>query len=244
MTRPDAPGGSRRDLLLRRVLPALAIVAAVVLAVVLTRGGDDDGDTGAAPATPAATSTSEAPAAADPAGDEPAEEEPTEEEPTATEPPAPSTQLPAAPVVAREGVDGSARTVAVGPADFAAPAQWSDGASVRVVEARQQVSSGDGPGALAGQPQTVLRLELVNGSGAPLVLDAVVVQATYGDPAAQATPLYDRETVDFAGTLAPGQTATAVYSFAVPADRLDAVTVSVDVDGYRFPAVFSGAVPA
>ena len=86
------------------------------------------------------------------------------------------------------------------------------GPSVRVVEARPQVTSGDGPGALAGQPQTVLRLELVDGSAAPLVLDAVVVQAADGDPATQA-------------------------------DSLGAVTVSVDVDGDRFPSVFSRSGP-
>lgn len=237
MTRSDSSGSGRRDLLLRRVLPALAVVAAVVLAVVVLRGpGEDDGDGAGAGSSAAAATTSAA--------------APQEEQPAAEEEPAPSTappvatQLPAPPLVTREGVAESARTIATTPADFAAPAEWSDGASVRVVAASHRTTSGTGPGELAGQPQTVFRLELVNGSAAPLVLDAVVVQATYGDPVAQATPLYDRETVDFSGTLAPGQTAGAVYSFAIPADQLGAVTLSVDVDGHRFPAVFSGAVPA
>jgi hypothetical protein len=73
-------------------------------------------------------------------------------------------------------------------------------------------------------------------------LNAVVVQAVYGG-SNQASPIYDRETVDFAGALEPGATATAVYSFAIPADQLGDVVLSVDVDGYRFPAVFAGAVP-
>ncbi|WP_029433869.1 hypothetical protein [Blastococcus sp. URHD0036] len=238
MTPPAPAPRSRRDLLLRRVLPTLVLVlvAALVVTLVLRGSGDDD----AAAADSSSPTTSSDPAAPTPDEDEPA----ADEDPTPTEPPPAATQLPAPPVVAREGVAAAARTIEAAPADFAAPASWSDGASVRVVAARQQVSSGSGPGALAGQPQTVFELELVNASGAPVVLDAVVVQAAYGDPATQAAPLYDRETIDFAGTLAPGATATAVYSFVIPADRLGAVALSVDVDGYRFPAVFSGAVPA
>jgi hypothetical protein len=164
-------------------------------------------------------------------------------EPTTAELPEPATELGADPVVVREGVDAAARTVTVDPAAFTAPAAWSDGASVRVVDAGQQVSSGTGPGALAGQPQTVFTLEITNGSRAPLDLDAVVVQATYGAEAAQASPLYDAATVDFSGSLGSGATATAVYSFAIPADQLGDVDLSVDVDGHRFPAVFTGAVP-
>lgn len=239
MTGDAAPRRSTRDLVLRLALPAVLLVAAVGVLVGFLVGGDD-GDAGPAasssgPAT--ATTTSSAPAAAD-------EQPPAEEETTPAAPPPTATQPPAPPVVTREGVPESARTVTAAPADFAAPAAWSDGVTVRVVEARQQVTTGSGPGELAGQPQTVFRLELVNGSGAPLDLSAVVVQAGYDDPAVQASPLYDAETVDFGGPLAPGGTATAVYSFAIPADRLGAVSLSVDVDGYRFPAVFSGAVPS
>ncbi|MGY1773243.1 hypothetical protein [Blastococcus sp. SYSU D00813] len=238
MTGDAAPRRSTRDLVLRLVLPALLLVAAAGVLVGSLVGGDDDGD-----ARPAASSSPAAPTSSPAPG--PAEEQPAaEEELTPTAPPPTATQPPAPPVVTREGVPGSARTVTAAPADFTAPAAWSDGVTVRVVEARQQVTTGSGPGELAGQPQTVFRLEVVNGSGAPLDLTAVVVQASYGDPAAQASPLYDAETVDFAGALAPGGTASAVYSFAIPADRLGAVSLSVDVDGYRFPAVFSGAVPA
>jgi hypothetical protein len=43
--------------------------------------------------------------------------------------------------------------------------------------------------------------------------------------------------------LEPGGTATAICSFSIPADQVGGVSLSVDVDGYRFPAVFSGAVP-
>jgi hypothetical protein len=213
----------------RRGIPVLvAVVLAALLLLVLDLGGDDR-----EPGATAAPSTSATPPTT-----------PAEATPVPTEAPAPATELVAAPLVAREGVAAAARTVAVTPAEFTAPAEWSDGASVRVTEARQQVSSGSGPGAMAGQPQTVFTLEVSNGSGAPLDLNAVVVQATYGAGTTQASPLYDGATADFSGTLEPAATAAAVYSFAIPADQLGEVSLSVDVDGLRFPAVFTGAVPA
>jgi hypothetical protein len=146
-------------------------------------------------------------------------------------------------MVSRPGVPEAARTVQATNGDFTTTASWSDGATVRVSDAHQQVTSGTGPGELAGQPQTVFTLELANGSDKPLDLNTVVVQATYGSGPTQASPIYDQQTIDFGGTLAPGDTATAIYSFAVPADQLSDVTLSVDLDGFRFPAVFSGAVP-
>jgi hypothetical protein len=228
MTRPDTPRRSRRQLLLRWGLPVLALLVVALLLALFLPGGDDDGGTPQASAGPTAS-----------AGAPPVDEE----TPSSSVPPSPATELPAASVVAREGVPESARTVDVSGADFAAPAEWSDGASVRVTDARQQVTAGKGPGERAGQPQTVFTLELVNGSGAALDLDAVVVQATYGAGRSQASPLYDQETVDFAGALAPGDKASAVYSFAIPSDQLGDVVLSVDVDGFRVPAVFSGAVP-
>ena len=229
MTGPDAPRRSRRQLLLRWGLPVLALAVVALLLVLFLPGSDEDDGT--------APQASTAPTASAEVSPEP------EEATTSSVPPSPATEAPAATIVAREGVPESARTVQVSAADFAAPASWSDGAALRVTDARQQVTTGRGPGELSGQPQTVFSLELVNGSGAALDLNAVVVQAVYGD-GQQASPLYDSETVDFGGTLAPGGTATAVYSFAIPEDQLGNVVLSVDVDGYRFPAVFSGAVPA
>ena len=232
MSRPDGPRRSRSTLLRRGVPALLAVLLAALLVLVLGPGGDDR-----EPGTTAAPSTSAAPPA-------PAGEEDPEATPTPTESPAPATELLAAPVVVREGVPASARTVEAAPAAFTAPAEWSDGASVRVTDARQQVSGGKGPGALAGQPQTSFTLEVTNGSKAPLDLNGVVVQATYGGATTQASPLYDGTSVDFGGALEPGATATAVYSFAIPADQLGDVSLSVDVDGTRFPAVFTGEVPA
>ncbi|MGY2127708.1 hypothetical protein [Blastococcus sp. SYSU DS0617] len=231
MTGPAGPRPRSRAGWWRWGLPALLLL--VLAGALVAWNLRDDGDAGA----PAAADTSAADPSRDPGLTDP------DATPAPTESPAPITQAPAEPVVVRPGVPESARTVEAARVAFAEPSEWADGASVRVVEAVQRVTEGRGPGELAGQPQTVFTLELTNGTGAPLALDGVVVQATYGSPAVQAGPLYDDETVDFAGALEPGATATAVHSFAVPEDQLGNVTLSVDVDGFRFPAVFSGAVP-
>jgi hypothetical protein len=206
------------------------VVAAVVVFLVVRGGGN--GDSGGRAA--AASSTSAAAPSTD-LGLEPTES------PSVS--PSPATEAAAPTVVSRPGVPEASRTVQVTNGDFASTASWTDGSTVRVTGAHQQVTSGTGPGELAGQPQTVFTVELANGSDKPLDLNAVVVQATYGSGPSQASPIYDQQTVDFGGTLAPGDTATAIYSFAIPADQLGAVTLSVDVDGFRFPAVFSGRVP-
>lgn len=233
MSRPER--SRRGGTLLRRGVPALVVVLLAALLVLVLDPRGDEREPGTATAPPSAATPSTDPAEDPAAG---------EAEPTPTEPPAPATELVAEPVVVREGVEAAARTVTVAEAAFTAPATWSDGASVRVADVAQQVSSGRGPGAMAGQPQTVFTLEVTNGAAGPLDLNGVVVQAVYGAGATQASPLYDGGTTDFGGTLEPGATATAVYSFAIPADALEDVRLSVDVDGVRFPAVFTGAVPA
>jgi hypothetical protein len=240
VTGPDATQRSRRQLLLRWVLPVVAVLLAGVLLAVFLTGRDDDPT---APEASTASTASTAPTAPTaPAGASPSPGE--EADPTATVPPQPATEQAASSVVARDGVPAAARTITAAAADFAAPAEWSDGASLRVTGARQQVTTGEGPGSRVGLPQTVFVLELTNGSSRPLDLHSVVVQAVYGADRVQASPLYDAETVDLSGTLAPRGTATAVYSFAIPDDQLGDVVLSVDVDGYRFPAVFAGTVPA
>ena len=227
---PDAPRRSSRSLMLRRVLPALLVFgAALALFLVLQQGNDDQETPGTRrPRRPARRDRRTSSRRRRPS------------RPGRRRRPS---NCPRPRWWRGRACPASARTLTVSAADFAAPAEWSDGASIRVTDARQQVTSGRGPGERAGQPQTLFTLELVNGTGAALDLNAVVVQAVYGGDKAQASPLYDAETVDFGGSLAPGGTATAVYSFAIPADQVGNVVLSVDVDGYRFPAVFSGAVP-
>ena len=52
----------------------------------------------------------------------------------------------------------------------------------------------------------------------------------------------EAETVDLAGVLAAGESATAAYAFAVPADARDEVTLVVDFDGDHTSAIFRGGL--
>jgi hypothetical protein len=230
VTPPVPTGASRRRWWLRRGLPALAVlaVAGVVVALIVAgRGGSGpERNAAATGSSPPAKSSFGPPL------------------PSPSPSPAPVTQPAAVTMVSRPGVPASARTVAGATAEFTAPASWADGASVRLTEAHHQVSSGQGPGALVGQPEAVLSLSLTNGSSAPLDVSGVVVQAVYGFRDKVASPLYDGSTLDFSGTVAPGATATAVYAFAIPTDQLGDVRLTVDLDGHHFPVVFAGVVPA
>jgi hypothetical protein len=228
MTAP-APAGSRRRWWLRIGLPGLValVVAGVVVTLIVTgSGGSETGQAASSAAPSTVPGSSFGP--------------PT---PSPSPSPAPISEPAAVSLVARPGVPASARTVAGSTSAFTAPASWADGASVRLTDAHQQVTTGSGPGALVGQPQTVFSLALTNGTNAPLDVSGVVVQATYTAAGTVAAPLYDDTTLDFSGTVAPGATTTAVYAFAVPADQLDDVRLSIDLDGRHFPVVFSGAVP-
>jgi hypothetical protein len=83
-------------------------------------------------------------------------------------------------------------------------------------------------------------VRIVNGTGAPLSLDAVAVDVTYGPGATPASPLDDPSAAPFTGTAGPGESATGIYVFTVPEDRRDALTVAV---GYQAGApylVFTG----
>lgn len=229
MKHADGPRGRRR--LLGWGIPVAAVVVAGAVAAALLLHGSGGGTEAASATSSAATGSTPLPF--------PGSASPS----TPSVSPTPLTEPSAALVVSRPGVPASARTVAGSTAAFTAPASWADGATVRVTKAHQQVTSGSGPGTLAGQPQTVFSLELTNGAKAPLAVSNVVVQARYGSGRAVAAPLYDDTTVDFSGTVQPGRKATAVYSFAIPSDQTGDVLLTVDVDGRHFPAVFSGRVP-
>ena len=65
----------------------------------------------------------------------------------------------------------------------------------------------------------------------------------YGPPARIASPVYNAARVrDFAGTVRIGQSASAVYAFAIPAEQGLKVVVPVDVDGAHSAVEFTGSI--
>ena len=209
-----SPAPSRRRLVAGGVAAVLCAVLAV-LAVLAGRGGDDG-------TAPAATGS-------------PTASVPTEVVlPTATLPPPPPTPEPTGPTE-----DAAALPPSLAPVALTEEAAVGNGVTATVEDLEAVQGSAQGPGQVAG-PAVRVTVRIVNGTGAPLSLDAVAVDVTYGPDATPASPLEDPSTVPFTGTVAPGAAAVGVYVATVPADRRQAVTVAV---GYQAGApylVFTG----
>ncbi len=204
---------SRRRLLLAAVATALCAVLAV-LAVLAGRA--DEGVATAAPGTPTVTVPTEVVL------------------PTATVPPPPPTPEPTGPT---ENADALPPSLA--PVGLTEEAAVGNGVTATVEDLEAVLGSAQGPGQVAG-PAVRVTVRIVNGTGAPLSLDAVAVDVTYGPGATPASPLDDPSAAPFTGTAGPGESATGIYVFTVPEDRRDALTVAV---GYQAGApylVFTG----
>jgi len=120
---------------------------------------------------------------------------------------------------------------------------YSDGVTIRIDDVRNGVEQGQGPGVFHGRPYTVLTLVVLNGSPAAVDLNQVVVTATYGSPAIEASPVYeDPQAQDFSGVAAPGGSASAMYAFAIPPSGRGSAALQVDFDAAHDPAVFSGGL--
>lgn len=215
---PAAPSRRRR---LVAGAAALLCAALAVLAVLAGRGGDDGGTT-AAPATAPATATGTASV-------------PTEVvRPTGTVPPPPPTPEPTGPTE-----DAAALPPSLAPVALTEEAAVGNGVTATVEDLEAVQGSAQGPGQVAG-PAVRVTVRIVNGTGAPVSLDAVAVDVTSGPGATPASPLEDVTAAPFSGTVGPGDAAVGVYVFTVPADQRDAVTVAV---GYQAGApylVFTG----
>jgi hypothetical protein len=131
----------------------------------------------------------------------------------------------------------------VGGFSASTPAKYPDGLRIKVLRVSQGVEKGRGPGVFPGRTHTALAISLTNGSPHAIDLNQVVVTAIYGTPARIAQPVYKAAPVrDFAGTVKTGQSASAMYAFAIPANQVRKVVVMVDVDGVHAAAKFAGAI--
>ena len=136
-----------------------------------------------------------------------------------------------------------APSVTADPADTDEPVEYGDDVSVRIDDVSFAAETSQGPGSFPGRDYARLTLSIENGSSDPIDLGTSVLTVLDASGAA-AVRVYaaEADTVDFAGALAPGDTATASYAFAIPADARDEVTVVVDFDGEHTSAVFRGGL--
>ncbi|MGI3786415.1 MAG: hypothetical protein ACRYG2_37200 [Janthinobacterium lividum] len=107
---------------------------------------------------------------------------------------------------------------------------WADGVTLSVVQVRQAVTADVGPGSIPGRPETVVSLQVSNGSNRAIDLFQVLVSMPYDTaPPRLAAHVYDEGTYEFAALVPPGGSAQATYGFAVPAGR--SADLTVDLDG-------------
>ena len=99
-----------------------------------------------------------------------------------------------------------------------------------------------GPGEIAG-PAVRVTVVASNDSSAPVLMEGVVVDLTYGPDKTSAAPLSGPGVVRFEGEVAPGASVTAVYVFDVPLDQRAAVSVLVSYLASVSPVVFEGPAP-
>jgi hypothetical protein len=130
-------------------------------------------------------------------------------------------------------------SISADPQPFDEPIEYPDGVSLEVTEIEQGEVTDQGPGVVGG-PTTAFEVVFTNGSKKPVDLNQVVVTAVYGDPGRLAHPVYDPQSRDFAGRVAPGEKAKARYVFSIPPAQLGNVTVHVDFDGLHAAGRFTG----
>lgn len=215
----EASAAKRRTALVWLVVSAAVIAAIVILVVVATGAPRQDdasspGSTSSASPSPGTSPTDEA--TADPTTP-----------PDASAPPAEPGQPVQPP--AQE----------VGLTEPAAPVPGVT-FSISGLEAVDGVANG--PGEVAG-PALRFTLSVRNDTAEAVSLVATVVNLFAGADRAPAAELGEPGGVPLPETVAPGETATGVFVFNVPADLRDQVQISVDYSVDAPIVLFEGAAP-
>lgn len=227
-----------------RVVTAVAAVLLAVLAVVIVRGSAGAEDGAAAPRSPAAATAPRATPGASPSAAATASPAPSPgAPPSATAAPSPPVAGAPAPTPAAGGKEASADGFATrAPVALHQDAPFGDGVTAALLRTEAVTASGEGIGEISG-PALRLTVALRNGTNAPLALDGVTVNVSYGADGAPAAPVFgDASSQPFAGTVAPGATATGVYLFSVPEDGRGKVAISVSHAALSPIVVFEGAI--
>jgi hypothetical protein len=145
-------------------------------------------------------------------------------------------------------VPGNGDTVPVQTVVTAPPVAIDDvadpgtGMSFRLDRLEAVQGEANGPGEIAG-PAVRVTVAAANDTGAPVLLETIVVDLVYGSDRTSAAPLSGPGAVRFSGELTQGASATGVYVFDVPVDQRDEVSVIVSYTAAVSPVVFTGPAP-
>ena len=196
---------SRRTLIIAVAVAAAVVVVVIVIVAVL----------GARPAVaPAPTPDASAPSASPSA--------------SATPTPSPSSTADAG---APPAAGGSPEPLLGEPVAADVPrdatADFGDRVTAELTGSTLFTAEGSQVGEVSG-PAVRVTIRITNGSGAPIQLDAVTVNAYYGAGSTPASPFEsDASSTPFSGSLAPGASAEGSYSFSVPTGDQGSLVVSV-----------------
>jgi hypothetical protein len=160
--------------------------------------------------------------------------------PTSSVPAAPTTAVPA------PGGGNVSHTVAAATPTTQSPVALSEAATIphslsaTIQRVAATTVTAKGPGEISG-PGLAVSVEVTNSSGANLSLDAISVTLTdsAGNPCSYVPVSEGRP---FAGSLAPGKSATAVYVFTIPTDRRSPITVGLIYGPSTSVVLFTGTV--
>lgn len=208
-------------MMIARVSMSIATLALCVSLVACTGGSEPPSESGTT--TSSATPAPEPTASSDPPGET---EAPSADEPVAK--------------VERAGHSGAPRVTA-DPADTSAAVSYDDGVRVSIDDVSFASETAQGPGSFPDREYARVTITIANDSADAIDLGTSVL-TLIDESGATAVRVYAAEAnaIDFAGTLAAGETASAAYAFAIPADARDEVTLVVDFDGDHSSAVFRG----
>ena len=238
--RTPLPSGVRAG---SRTRAAVVVLALLASAGTTACGSGGDGEAASTPTPPAVTSSSSGSASAA-ASPSPSPSPSASESPAANPSGIGPTPTPGPSVIPKATRPGqpSRPTVTGAPSTFKKPVSYPDGIKVTVDKVSPGVETGRGPGVFAGREFAVFTVTMTNGTSKPIDAQSVVVTSTYGgrDLVAERVYAADTRAVDFGGQLAPGDSATARYAFAVPAKQLGDVRLVVDFDGTHTSAEFVG----
>lgn len=234
-----ATGGAplhRRPAVLAGSVVAVLVVAGVAWGLA-ARGGD-----ASAGAPPGTTTSPSATAATSPAAPAPTDAGPPAE-PAATGPAgAPAPDAPSTEGTAADAPPTTYVPVTEPAVALDAPAAFATGVTARLTAVESVQGEARGPGEVAG-PAVRVAVELTNATGAPVGLDATVVNVYAGAELVPGEPLSGPGVSPLTGTLAPGATTTARYVFAVRPELRGRLQVTVSYDPAVTTVLFEGVGP-
>jgi hypothetical protein len=131
------------------------------------------------------------------------------------------------------------RSVTTDPAvPITAPATFGSRISARILSAESITAQAHGPGEISG-PGVALTIRISNESSHAVDLGSVTVNVT-GSNGSPGLQLLGPPATPFAGSLAAGRTAQAVYVFTIPVPQRSPMTVSISYSAAAPVLVFRG----